>query len=395
MKQPNNVKRKRRRWIVPLVIILILVIIRLILPIVILSYSNKTLAGLQGYKGHINDIDLSILRGAVAANGFYLDKIDTVTKKQIPFISFNRADASIDWKALFHGKIVANALLADPVIKFTKEKTDPSKVARDTVNFRKIIKNLMPLKINSFEVRNGSIAFHDPTSKPAVNISAENINIIARNLSNLEDTALLPASVKMNANIYDGTFDMNMKMDPMKKFPAFELNMEIKNVNLVKLNDFFKAYGKIDVNKGNLGLFAEMAAEDWKYVGYVKPVIKDLEIKGPQDRKDSFLNKLWKGVVSVATSVLKNPKKDQIATKIPISGQYDSKTSVAIWYSILSALQNAFIQALYPSIDFQINISTVKELQKKSDKSVRKQDIEKSGGKKDKNKKEEKKSSKK
>lgn len=385
MKQPRS--KKYRRWIVLLIIVLVIVVIRLMLPRVILSYSNKALSEIKGYYGHVNDIDLSIIRGTVAANGFYIDKLDTITSKQVPFISFNRATASVEWRSLLHGKIVAESLIIDPVIRFIKDRIEPEKIAKDTVNFRRLIKSLIPLKINRFEVRNGKIAYSDPTAKPPVDVSVDNINVLARNLSNVEDTALLPSSVRMDANVYGGKFNMNMRLDPLKKIPAFDLNLQLDNANLVKLNDFFKAYAKIDINKGSFGLYAEVAAEDRKFVGYVKPLIKDLDIVGPSDRKDSFLSKFWEGIVSVAESVLENPKKDQIAAKVPISGEY-SKTSVAIWYSVLTVLRNAFIQALYPSIDFQINASTVKDLKHEDDKTVLKKVIEKPGGSKEKKKEE-------
>ena len=55
---------------------------------------------------------------------------------------------------------------------------------------------------------------------------------------------------------------------------------------------------------------------------------------------------------------LKNQKKDQIATKVEIKGDYkDPKTNTldAIWEVLL----NAFVQALVPSIDHEISLKSV------------------------------------
>jgi hypothetical protein len=70
----------------------------------------------------------------------------------------------------------------------------------------------------------------------------------------------------------------------------------------------------------------------------------------------------------VAT-ILKNPKEKQIATKVPIEGKFD-KTTVGVWYAIVDLLRNAFIQALQPSIDYQIDIESVdtKNAVQKADK---------------------------
>lgn len=377
MNKPEN-KRKHRKWIVILIILLVLIIIRLILPKVILSYANKTLAGLDGYRGHIEDIDLALIKGEVAANGFYLDKIDSSTNRRVPFVSFRRSESSIEWRALFKGKIVAQSLIVDPVISFTKDKLEPETLAKDTVNFIRVFKNLIPLKINSFEVQNGKMEYHDSTVTPVVNIAADNINILARNLSNVEDSALMPATLRMSANVYGGKFSMNMRLDPLQKFPPFDLNAQLSNADLTQFSDFFKAYAKIDISRGTFGLYAEVAGENRKFVGYVKPIIKDLKIVSPPE-KDSFFNKIWVGIVKTLGSLLENKKEDQIATKIPIAGEYEKNTSVGVWYTILTVLRNAFIQALYPSIDFSINTGTVQELKKKDEKGVLKEIIKKKG----------------
>ena len=63
-------------------------------------------------------------------------------------------------------------------------------------------------------------------------------------------------------------------------------------------------------------------------------------------------------VVGTAGKVLENPKKEQIATKVPIEGSFEgSHTDVieAVW----ELLKNAFVQALMPSVDNQININSI------------------------------------
>jgi hypothetical protein len=75
------------------------------------------------------------------------------------------------------------------------------------------------------------------------------------------------------------------------------MNAKLENTSLPKLNDFFKAYGKFDVSSGKFGLYTEIAAKDGKFVGYVKPVMRQLKIIGQEDRKDNILQKLWEGVV--------------------------------------------------------------------------------------------------
>jgi hypothetical protein len=83
--------------------------------------------------------------------------------------------------------------------------------------------------------------------------------------------------------------------------------------------------------------------------------------------------------VELAGDILKNKEKEQVATKIPISGEYN-EASVKIWYSIITILKNAFIQALYPSIDYEINQSTVKKITKEDNEKILEKILNKDSG---------------
>jgi hypothetical protein len=132
---------------------------------------------------------------------------------------------------------------------------------------------------------------------------------------------------------------------------------------LAKLNDFFQAYAKVDVSKGNFGLYTEVAAKDGLFTGYVKPILKDVSLIGKEDRDDNVLKKAWEGLVGVVGQVFENLPKDQVATKIPLKGEIkDPKAN--IWYAIANILENAFIQAIQPSIDHEINLAEVDKTKK-------------------------------
>jgi hypothetical protein len=340
-------------------IVIVLIIFRLLLPAILLNYCNKSLSKMHGYYGHVQNIDVALYRGAYQVKEMYINKEDSSTKKQTPFFNVKMLDISLQWKALFHGRLVGELIFNSPKLIFTKDKTEISDVKKDTTSFKTVLKDFMPLKINRFEVNDGSIHYVDAGAKPAVDIFLQQARILAKNLTNVENNKIaLPSTVTANATIYEGTLSLNMKMNPLAEETAFDLKAEIKNVNLAKLNDFLKAYGGFDVNKGNFGLYTEFAAKDGKYIGYVKPFIKDLKVLGPQDSGDNILQKAWEAVVGGAAGVLKNHKKQQVATKVPIEGEF-GKTTTGVWDAIWELLRNAFIQALMPGIDNQINLNSV------------------------------------
>lgn len=350
--------RIKKKWAIVIGIIVLLIIFRLYLPQIVLHYANKSLSKMEGYYGHIDDIDLSIYRGAYQINRIYLDKMDSVSGKKTLFFSANLIDLSVEWRALFDGRVVGKLMFQSPTLIFTKDKSEPKDVAKDTTSFKQVLKDLMPLKVNRFEVKEGTIHYKDENSKPKVDLKMDQVYILAQNLSSVKDTALLPATVSASANVYKGTLRFDMKIDPLADNPTFDLNAELKNTSLPEFNEFFKAYAKLDVSKGTFGLYTEIAAKDRKFIGYVKPVINDLKVVGPQDRKDNLLQKIWENVAGTVGKLLENPKKDQLAAKIPLKGNFD-KTTVGTWYAISTVLKNAFIQALYPSLDYQVTIANV------------------------------------
>jgi hypothetical protein len=359
-----------RKVKVVIIIVTILIVFRILLPYIVLHYANKTLAEVPGYYGHIKDIDISLYRGAYQIDSIYLDKVDARTKRHTDFFKARNIDLSIEWKALFKGSLVGELDFNSPKLIFTKNKTEISDVKKDTADFRKLLKDFMPLRINRFQVNNGSIHYVDATTKPKVDIALRQTYILAQNLTNATDSKTkLPSSVVARAKAYGGTVTFNMKLDALAERATFDMNAEVKNTNLVLLNDFLQAYGKFDVNKGTFGLFTEFAALDGKYKGYVKPILKDLDIVGAEDRGDSFLRRIWEGLIGGVGKVIENPKKDQVATKIPIEGDFsgsDADVTQAIW----GVLRNAFVQALMPSIDHQITLKSVTEEEAKDDRGL-------------------------
>ncbi len=93
--------RKRKAGKIFLSVVIPIVVIRLILPYVVLHFANKSLAGMNGYYGHIKDIDLAIIGGAYKIDSIYINKADTLTGKQTPFFASSEIDLSVEWATSF------------------------------------------------------------------------------------------------------------------------------------------------------------------------------------------------------------------------------------------------------------------------------------------------------
>ena len=356
--------RKRRIW---LYVLLTLVAIRLALPYVLLKVANQRLAAMPGYYGHINDLDLALIRGAYSLDSFYLDRVDTVSLDRTPFIAARTIDLSVEWGALFDGGLVGELEIDEPMLRFTRGTAEPEDVQEDTASLGDLLKDFMPLRINRLALMEGRIAYVDPGSTPPLHLKLTEVYATARNLSSVKDEEkLLPATIEADAMLYGGPLKFNMAMDPLSRNSLWDMDLRVEGMRLPEVNDFFQAYADFDVNQGTFSLYTEIATRDGAFKGYVKPVIKDLDVLGKEDRKDNLLRKLWEGIVGTSGDLLTNRREDQVATKIPLEGRLDDP-AVRTWVAIIDLLRNAFIRALEPAIDREINIGSPLE-QKKEEK---------------------------
>ena len=352
-----------------LLVIVILIALRIALPYILLHYANKTLAEVNGYYGHVSDIDVALYRGAYTLDNFYLNKVDEKSDKQTEFMSARTVDLSLEWKALFQGKLVGRLIFEQPSLRFTKNVVELKDVAKDTSDFRELLKDFMPMEVNLCEIQDGNLRYIDNTGSPKLDVAIEHMNGTASNLRNVySPEEVLPANVDFTGHIHDGIMVFAMKLNPLAKQPTFDLNTSVERTNLVKLNDLFKAHGNFDVNKGEFNMYMEAAAKDGKFTGYVKPIIQGLDVvswKG-QDRKDNFPQKIWESIIGGAAEVLENQKKDQIATKINFKGNIENPET-NILEVVFIVLQNAYVEALRPSIENQINLSKLAKTMEQED----------------------------
>jgi hypothetical protein len=360
----NLSRRKKVIYIIAGSLIVLLIAFRIALPSILLRYVNKQLATIDGYNGHVEDIDVALYRGAYTIKKIKLDK--TGGKIPVPFFYADVIDLSIQWKALFNGKVVAEIDVERAMLNFVKGPTKATSQTDIDNDWTKVVDKLIPIKLNRFEINDGEIHYRDFHSSPKVDIEATRVHILAENLSNARRRKnSLPSTVKASAAVYDGSVNLDMKIDPLAAAPTFDLNARLTTLNLPNLNNFLKAYGNFDAEKGSISLYTEAAAKDNKVTGYVKPVIKDLKVVNWKEDKDNVPKLVWESVVGAVAWLLNNKKKDQIATVAEFSGRLDDP-DLNVWLIVGQLLRNAFIQALYPSLENSVNLNTVEKEEKQT-----------------------------
>src|SRR5690606_28083070 len=124
----------------------------------------------------------------------------------------------------------------------------------------------------------------------------------------------------------------------------FSTRMEVKELALPPLREFLLAYALIDVRAGTFAMASEIEAADGRYEGYVKPFFENLEFESIPDPDKNLVQRAATRVASAVTGLLEN-ERDQVATKAPFEGNFESNDLVP-WTTIENLLRNAFVEAL-------------------------------------------------
>lgn len=350
-------KKKRRfifkkRYLIPIGIIVLLIAFRLYLPTLVKNYLNEVLADIPGYYGHVEDVDIALYRGAYVIDGMYLNKMNG--KTQVPFLNFPKNDISIEWKSLFKGKIVSEILMTSPevIYVFEDHKQPVEGKKPDIDDWTEALKDIVPIKINHFEVHDGKVAFVEIQSEPNIDLHIDQLYLTADNLRNVvEKERVLPSPISATGvSVGGGKMTLEGSINLFKEIPDMDLEFSLQNSDVTAYNEFSSKYAGVDFESGVFEVYSEIAIADAYLKGYLKPMFIDTKLIS---KEDSFLESLWEGFVGLFKFLLKNHGTDTVATQIPIEGDLKA-VDAGVWSTILNIFKNAWIQAFKGQVEGSI-----------------------------------------
>jgi hypothetical protein len=284
---------------------------------------------------------------------------------------------------LLDGEVVAEIDLHKPKVNFVTatEKPKGQQKQQEQIepadNWTDVVKELAPFSINRFSINDGEVHYRDFSSKPQVDIYVQDLRAEARNLTNTkEQSGSLVASFDGRGTAMgSGQLRFKGRVDPYAKDPTFEADMGLNKLQLTQLNPYLRAFANVDVEKGTFSVDAEFAAKKGQFEGYVKPFIEDLDVLRWNKENESFVNKIWQGIVGTVGELLEDQSRDRAAMRVPIKGRFDNP-DIELWSAIGSLFRNAFIEALRRGLEGSVDIEKVAG--KDSDLNISEKSSEKS-----------------
>jgi Domain of Unknown Function (DUF748). len=342
----------RAPFYVGLFLLIVLVIARALLPFWVRDYVNRKLSEMPEYRGHVAAVTLHLWRGAYQIHK--VEIVKTTGHVPVPFFSAPLVDLSLQWKALFDGALVGQLDIFRPEMNIVNAASKQNSQVGIDKPWTEKIKQLFPLKFNRFGVHDGEIHYRDFSRNPKVDVTLDRVQMVATNLTNSKKLSkTMVAEIQMEGRpLRAGDFRSQIALDPYASKSTFTFRGEARDIPLMKLNDFAKAYAGITFESGSLRIAAEMTSKEGRFTGYVEPVFDHMAIFNPAHDADNPVDFVWQGIVGGLTRIVRNHPKDRFGTRAPLAGSFDDPKT-AVMTTIMNVFRNAFIQAFTGSLSEQ------------------------------------------
>ena len=362
-------RSRRKRWLaLLLMLIALLIAARLALVPLVIWQVNAVLDQDPLYEGEIQDLSLSLWRGAYTIYGIRLDKKlppgGGGESSGRPLLTVDQLDLSLQWPALLRGKIVGEVDLLRPVVTFVDAPGSGPGSAGDQTGadgaWLQMLQDLLPFTINRVTVQQGEAYFFGLAASeggPPTQAYLTQIQAQVTDLTNVRDRVKpLITQVQMSAKAMDqAPVQLEVALDPFSYRPTFDLAMRMLDFDVTQINELAQAYGGLDFKGGWFDLTVEAEANNGLIEGEIKPLFRHLEVFAfDQDIEqagglEGLASAAWELLVGATAELLENQRRDQVGTRIPFT-----QDTTGLDYDLLevvgNVLYNAFVQAYLPKL---------------------------------------------
>jgi hypothetical protein len=211
----------------------------------------------------------------------------------------------------------------------------------------------LEFRVDRLDIVKSDVGFIDKTKTPSYRAFVTDATATLTNLSSLPSGETAVARVR-GKFMGSGPASADFKLLPARPGPDFDLAVQIDETDLTTMNDLLLAHGKFDVTAGQFSLYSELQARQRQITGYVKPLFQDMTVYDPkQDRGKNVMRRAYEAVVGGVSKVLENRPREEVATRVELSGRLDSPNP-SIVDTIVGLVQNAFFKAILPGFDAEL-----------------------------------------
>ncbi|MCC2678583.1 MAG: hypothetical protein K0R29_1159 [Pseudobdellovibrio sp.] len=328
----RNIKYK---WLI--IVVLILIVVRAALPSIALNQLNSFLGKkMENYEGHIDDLDLSLYRGAYQLQGFVIKKRNS---KEEPLLSIKELDLSLAWRSLTHKHLTMDVVITEGKVRLIDSDDEKKKQFgndESKQNWYDVFKKIIPIKIESLKMHNSEIEFNNFDLKAKVPVTLSKMELEAKDLRSRKSEELSPfhftATLQKHAPI-----KASGNLDILKPFPEGDVDFEMEKFDIASINSLLRAYVPVDITKGQVSVYSEIVSEKAAIKGYLKLFLKETDVIAPKQKYKGIKHFFIEVGAAIANFFLKNPKTKDVAMKMPFeykNGDLNASFSEAFWSAV-------------------------------------------------------------
>lgn len=358
---PAKPRHAARNLLIVLVVLAVVgVAARLAAPGVVKHYVNLALADMGEYSGSVTDVKLFLLRGGYQLRNVRVVKLDSTS--DTPFIEMPTMDLSLQWRALFRGSAVGAVVMYEPVVNLVQGEGASDQQLGTGANWPQEVRDLFPFKLNSVEVLDGLVTFRAPGISTEESLTLRDFHLLLHNLTNVQGVdAVAFADLALDGKIMgNAPIELTGMFDPNAEAPTFDIDLKIEGAKLTDVNPWLDRFLKADAESGVFSMYSEVASAEGRFEGYVKPILQDPKFFDIDEASKGPFRKAWEGIVNIASKILENRQANQVATQVPIRGEYDNPR-VSIIEAMVNLLRNAFVAAFAHSLEGTVSLRDVAE----------------------------------
>ncbi len=206
------------------------------------------------------------------------------------------------------------------------------------------------LRADQVSVVGSQLGFVNRAADPDYRLFLADAEVQVRNFSNQLREGAMVAKVTGNF-MGSGRTVVGATFRPETNGPDFALAAAIEHTDMRALNDLLRAYGNFDVVRGFFSVYTEMRVENRAVRGYVKPLIRELDVYDKdKDQEKNLFQQLYEAAAGGVSQLLENFPRDEVATQATISGPLENPQA-STWQVVVTLIQNAFFKAILPGFE--------------------------------------------
>jgi hypothetical protein len=208
--------------------------------------------------------------------------------------------------------------------------------------------------VQELDIDNSRLNVKDQDSDPPYTLFIADTNARIKNLSNHLEHGV--SSLDLNGQFMgSGATRIYGTFLSSRGGPEFTTNIEISNTDLTTLNPLLRAHGRIDVAHGYLTVYSQVGVKNNRISGYIKPLFSDVQVYASEkDKNKNVFQKTKELLVGTAAHVLKNRTTQKVASQVTLAGELKNP-EISSWQAVVEVIRNAFIEAILPGFDRQVN----------------------------------------